>query len=463
MMWRGDTAAAPPPKRPDPPAPVPPATDLPLFRLIARLRTNGLAAWPERAYREPFLHRRYLGVDSYLVNDPDEARRIFLADIDTYERPLGFRRLYRPIFGGGLLVAEGARSRVQRRRMAPAFTARHVEKLIPRFLAVGERMLARLEGKSCANLSQAFQDATIDAVGSAAFSVSLDAVSSRIGAFRSNYFRCGARVSILDHFARRESDFLLDYTTRGRAGRTGRAIVAEIIALRHARPDHELGAPDLLDLLLAAQRESTDTLSDEDILDEVATILGTGFDTSGRSMFWTAFLLALQPEAQASVREELRRFPPASARTLDDLDRWPRLRQCLWEALRLYPPLQGLVRVPLVPVEICGRSVAPGAYVAVSPWVMHRHHMLWDRPGAFLPERFPAEAGAAMRVRGFIPFGMGTRTCIGATFAVTEIVIILAQLLERYDIALADDRPVLPVSVVTTVPSAEPMFRLRRL
>ncbi|WP_444856573.1 cytochrome P450 [Sphingosinicella sp.] len=465
-MWRAaDTPLAPPRtfQRPDPPAPEPPASDLSVMRLVARLRSNGIVAWPERAYRESFLHRRYLGVDSYLVNDPDEARRIFLADVDVFERPLGFRRLYRPIFGGGLLLAEGAQSRKQRRRIAPAFSARHVERLIPRFLAVGSRMLVRLAGESHANLSKAFQDAAIDAIGSAALSVSLDPISSRIAAFRTSYFRCGARVSIFDHFARREGDFFLDHGIRGRSGRIGRAIVAEIIELRRNRSEDALGAPDLLDLLLAAQRANPESLTDVDILDEVATILGTGFDTAGRSMFWLAFLLAIRPEAQAVVRDEVRRFRPGEVRHLADLDRWPYLRQCLWEAMRLYPPLQGIVRVPLGPVEICGQRVEPRSYVAVSPWVMHRHHMLWDRPSAFVPERFPVDPVAAMRTRGFIPFGMGARTCIGAAFALAEITLLLAQLFERYEIGLGDNHSVMPMSIVTTIPSVEPMFRLRTL
>lgn len=445
----------------EPPAPVPPASDLPIWRLIARLQTNAIAAWPRRAYQEMFLHRRCLGRDSYLVNDPEEARRIFLSDVDLFQRPLGFRRLFRPIMGEGLLLVEGARSREQRHRMAPAFTSRHVEKLIPRFLSVGERLLERLDGAGQANLSQLFQEVSIDAVGTAAFSMPLDPMSARIRIFRSNYFRVGAKVSILDHLARREDDFFLMRGTRGRHGRQGRSIVREIVRQRRSRPGHDLDSPDLLDLLLDAPGENGSGLTDTEIVDEAATILGTGFDTTGRAMFWTAYLLSLHPLAQDRVREELRGLSPTQVKGLADLDHWPFLRKCVWEALRLYPPLQVMVRVPLVPVEICGRAIRPGAYVAVSPWVMHRHEALWDRPNSFDPDRFPDDPRVVMRMRGFIPFGAGNRICIGGTFAMTEIVLILAQLLQRYEIQLDDERPVQPISMVTTMPSIEPTFRLR--
>ena len=443
------------------PAPVPPASDLSMLRLIARLRTNALAAWPKRAYEVLFLHRRTLGRDSYLVNDPYEALRILRSEDGIYERPLGFRRLFRPIVGGGLMLAEGAAWRKQRHRMAPAFNGRHVEKLIPRFRSVGERLLLRLEGTAQANLSQLFQDVAIDAIGTAAFSMNLHSLSQRIENFRTNYLR-SARASLLDHFARKEGAFFLRWGARGRHGRRGRAIVRQIIRDRRTCPDHDLGSPDFLDLILGIQSGGT-ALSDEDVCDEVATILGTGFDTPGRVMFWTVYLLSLDPHAQDRVREELRRFPPHQVRELSDLDHWPFLHKCICEALRLYPPLQAIIRVPRVAVEISGRAVKAGSYIAVSPWVMHRHAALWDQPDSFFPDRFAGNLQAAMRTRGFIPFGMGSRTCIGASFAMTEIALILAMLLDRHRISLGDDRPVLPISIVTTVPSREPVFHLRPL
>ncbi|MEG3147548.1 cytochrome P450 [Sphingomonas sp. RT2P30] len=428
-------------------------------RLIARLRSNALAAWPKRAYEQMFLHRRTLGRDSYLINDPDEALRIFRSDTRIYERPLGFRRLFRPIVGGGLLLAEGTEWREQRQRIAPVFNGRHVEKLIPRFRSVGERLLHRLDGAAKANFSQLFDDVSIDAIGTAAFSMDLNSLTQRIGNFRTNYMRC-ARASLLDHLARKERDFLLGWGPRGRHGRRGRAIVREIIRDRRSGAGHNLGSQDFLDLMLAARRDG-EALSDDDICDEVATILGTGFDTPGRVMFWTVYLLSLDRGAQERVRQELRLFPPNRVRQLSDLDRWPFLHKCIWESLRLYPPLQAMIRVPRVPVEICGRAIKPGSYVTVSPWVMHRHESLWDEPNAFLPNRFPESSSASMRMRGFIPFGIGNRICVGASFAMTEIALILAMLLERHEILLDDDRPILPVSVVTTVPSAEPVFRVR--
>ncbi|WP_296815488.1 cytochrome P450 [Brevundimonas sp.] len=437
-----------------PPAPVPPERDLPLLELIGRLRTNALAAWPRRAYEDLLLHRRCLGVDTYLVNDPREARAVLAADVDDYERPLGFRRLYQPIFGGGLLLAEGCEWRRRRKRLAPGLTPRSVRGMIPRFRAVAKRLCDRLVDGEPANLSRMFQDAAIDAVGRAAFSMSLDRLRDEISEFRSEYFTRGAKVSILDHLATRESDFFLDRGVRGHRGRLGRSIVARLLLARDADRERS-DDPDLVDLI---RRDSTADQSEQ--IDEMATLLGTGFDTSGRAMFWSAYLLSRRPDLQARIRAEVLAYPPERVTDLNDLDHWPWLRRCVLEALRLYPPLQSMMRVPRRDVVICGREVRAGSYVAISPWVMHRHRRLWDEPEHFRPERFGPDLATALRTPAFMPFGAGRRLCIGSTFALTEVTLVLAEMFGRFRVSLPENAPVTPMSVVTTAPDREPLFRI---
>ena len=94
----------------------------------------------------------------------------------------------------------------------------------------------------------------------------------------------------------------------------------------------------------------------------------------------------------------------------------------------------------------------------VSPWVLHRHVKLWDQPDAFNPSRFLAHEPAHRYA--YLPFGTGPRVCIGAQFALTEASLVLATLVQRFAIALADDRPVLPVAVITTQPDHPALFRL---
>jgi cytochrome P450 len=152
--------------------------------------------------------------------------------------------------------------------------------------------------------------------------------------------------------------------------------------------------------------------------------------------------------------------PPERVGSLDDLQNWPRLRNVLLEALRLYPPLPHIIREALDSDEVGGEKIAAKTQVWFSAWVMHRHRKFWNQPTAFLPERFAGKAAPWTQMPGYMPFGTGPRICIGLSFALSEAQIVLATLLGRYKISLPDTKPVLPIGRTTIEPSYEPHFRL---
>jgi cytochrome P450 len=223
------------------------------------------------------------------------------------------------------------------------------------------------------------------------------------------------------------------------------------------------GHRDLLDLLLSLRdAETGETLSDAEIRDQCATMFFAGSETTARLMFWASYLLAMDSDEQASVREETTALPPERINGIDDLQNWQRLRSVLLEALRLYPPAPHIVRDAIGPDDICGEKIDANTQVWMSPWVIHRHRKLWDRPTAFLPGRFAGKTAPWTQTPAYIPFGFGLRICIGLSFALSEAQIVMAQLLSRYKISLSDARPVLPVGRVTIEPSREPLFRLEQ-
>jgi cytochrome P450 len=177
-------------------------------------------------------------------------------------------------------------------------------------------------------------------------------------------------------------------------------------------------------------------------------------------MFWASYLLAMDPEEQAAVRKEIAAFPPEHISGLDDLQNWQRLRNVLLEALRLYPPVPQIVRDANGPDYICGEKIGANTQVWISPWVMHRHRKFWDRPTAFLPGRFAGKTAPWTQTPAYIPFGAGSRICIGLLFGLSEAQIVTAQLFSRYKLSLPDARPVLPIGRVTIEPSYCPLFRL---
>ena len=238
--------------------------------------------------------------------------------------------------------------------------------------------------------------------------------------------------------------------------------VRGIVAERRLH-DTPLDRPsDLLDILLK-ENAAADAcgLSDDEIRDQVSTFIGAGFETTARVLFWTVYLLSLDKAEQARLREEVRAFPPDKVQVLANLQKWPRLRAVLLESMRLYPPAPLYTRVAMAKDEVAGRAVEPGTIVMVSPWLIHRHNKLWDQPNAFIPDRFEGKAQDYLTNGSYIPFGAGPRICIGATFSLAEASLILAMLLERFEIDLDDDRPITPVSIITTMPDIEPWFSVR--
>lgn len=442
-----------------PPAPYVHTGELSTPRLVIETLKNTLGNWSEVAFTELSGRRKVLGVDSMMVNDPAAIRHVLQTNMANYVRPMASVRPVKPLAGAGVLLSEGGEWRRQRRMLAPAFTPGSVQGLLPHFHAAAEGLVGRLEARSRVNLSEAFHEAALDAVLRALFSLSVDGRRELAQRVR-DYLAGPGRPTIFDGYARTEDDFGFALGPRRRFQRAWFAEVDRIVADRKAAAAHD-GHRDLLDLLLAARDPETgEPLSDAEIRDQCATMLLAGFETTSRLLFWSSYLLALDTAEQARLRQEAAAYDPSRVTTLDDIQHWPRLRQVLLEAMRLYPPVTLIIRQALGPDVVCGESFGKGMLLWMSPWVIHRHRRYWDNPTAFMPDRFAGKTNPWVTEPAFMPFGGGPRICIGASFAMAEASIILATMLSRFEWSLDDPRTVLPVGGVTTAPNIEPWFRV---
>jgi cytochrome P450 len=372
-------------------------------------------------------------------------------------------RIARPLGGEGLFLAEDAGWRRQRRLLAPTFTPAAIDRLVPHFQAAGEHLMRALEGKVSADLSLALQDVALETVLRALFSLPENEARVKLGALGRSYIEGPGHASIFDLVAKNEDDF--PFFTRGRRRFQQRwfAAIDAVVAARRIQPP-SAESRDLLDMLLSLRDgETGESLGDAEVRDQCATMFFAGSETTARMMFWACYLLTQDLAEQSRLRQEIAAFPPERVSTLDDLQNWPRLRNVLLEALRLYPPIANILRESVDQDELHGEIVPAGAQAWISPWVLHRHKKFWDRPTAFMPDRFAGKSAPWIQMPAYIPFGAGPRICIGLHFALAEAQIVLAHLLSRRQIALAPGKPVMPAARVTTAPSYEPMFALARL
>ena len=448
-----------------PPAPVPPKGPLPLWKFVLQLSKSTIGIWGERAYEMEVFGGKRFGMSTLMVNDPEGVRHVAAGDAKgLYHKSITTRRLVRPAAGDGLVLAEGAEWKKQRKALAPAFTPNAVNLFIPHFKAAAEVLLSDLSKRPRHNLAYAFQEAALDAACRALFSMPIGGRGRRLAKLARAYVKGPGRPMIWDSLA--PSENFLAFLTPGRWlfrkrwMKEARGVIAE----RRVQERDPERPSDLLDLLIQARdQESGAPLTDQEIRDQVSTFIGAGFETTARVLFWTAYLLSLDKAEQQRLREEVSAFPPDKVQVLANLQQWPRLRAVLLESMRLYPPAPLYTRVAMAKDVVAGREVEPGTLVMISPWLIHRHKKLWDRPEAFIPDRFDGKAQDYLTNGAYIPFGAGPRICIGATFSLAEASLVLAMLLQRFDIDLDDDRPVTPVSIITTMPDIEPWFRLTPL
>lgn len=186
----------------------------------------------------------------------------------------------------------------------------------------------------------------------------------------------------------------------------------------------------------------------------VRTLLNA-YNATATALAWALHLLAVHPDAQERIRDELGGREPTRP---EEVRRLPFLRQVVLETLRLYPPAWTLGRVARVPDRLGATDVPAGAVVSVSPYTMHRHLAVWDRPSEFRPERFALRDGGRPRF-SFFPFGGGTRRCPAGSRVPGHAAFLLALLLRTCRLEPVGNVPVRPRGLVALRP--EPGVWLR--
>jgi unspecific monooxygenase len=426
---------------------------------MAAMRQSAIATWGPRAYQDDVVQGRFFGRSSFILNTPDAIRHVLVDNYENYTRTPPGIRVLRPMLGEGLLISEGRAWKHQRRTLAPAFTPRAVAPLVPHMIAAIDEAIAKLRETSGAavDLRAAMQRMTLEIAGRTMFSLGMGRHGAALRDFVMEYGTRLARPHFLDLLLPLAWPSPQDLA-RARFRRRWTAFVAMLMAERRAVGKNE-GAPprDLFDLMEAARDPETgQSFTDAQLGDQVATMILAGHETTATALFWSLYLLALDPETQDQVAAEVAR---AAVEGGFEPERLQFTRAVIDETMRLYPPAFLIARAAAAPDTVAGLPVKTRDVILIAPWLLHRHEKLWRDPGAFMPSRFMAPAPPPDRF-AYLPFGVGPRVCIGAHFALVEATLALAKLIGAFRVGLVDHEPVLPIGVVTTQPDRSPQFRI---
>lgn len=219
--------------------------------------------------------------------------------------------------------------------------------------------------------------------------------------------------------------------------------------------------PSMLATLRADAAPERAPFTAAELCDQMKTLFFAGFETTATSMIWTHYLLGRHPDVHARLQQEVDRICTGRTLTPEQLNALPYVEQVFKEALRLYSPIHSLSRVALEECEVGGYVLPKGATAMVSLYAAHRLPQYWPQPARFDPERFTAAQSAARHRYCYLPFAAGHRNCIGATLAVLEAKLIIAQVARRFRVRLATGGPVRARAGTTMHPSREIRVRIQ--
>jgi cytochrome P450 len=381
---------------------------------------------------------RYRGLwITHQLSHPDHIQQVLQTNAANYRKGRDYRILKLSL-GEGLLTSDGAFWQRQRKMTQPAFHSTQISG----FVRIMEKHAANVmdQWEVLAATGEAFDvlpylmRLTLNIVSEALFSTNLESdiavIKDTLDVGRDyTVDRAWSIVRVPQQLPTRKN------LRHQRSLANFHAILDRMVDERRKSSVH---VNDLLSMLMDARDEDGDPMSAKQLRDEMATLLTAGHETTTLVLAWALFLIGSNPGVAERMANELN-FLNGRAPAYEDLSRLRYTRSVAEETMRLYPPVWVLSRTAIGDDDIGGFKIPGGSEILIFPYVTHRHPKWWSDPDKFDPERFLPERTVG-RMRGaYLPFGLGPRTCIGLNFAMTEILVVLAMVLQRFRLELAMD------------------------
>jgi cytochrome P450 len=406
----------------------------------------GLYTQWARQYGDMFYYRAFYR-HIYFLNHPDLIENVLVTNSRNFIKGEALRSNQR-IFGNGLLTNEGESWLRQRRLIQPAFHRDRIQSYGNTMVAYTERMMAGWRDGEVRDIHRDTMRLALEIVAKALFNVEITSERDRVATALNTVMELGSGGRML------LPPLLRMVPTPGniRYRHAARQLDDIVYDLIRQRRSNGQGTDDLLSALLQAQDESGGGMRDEQLRDEVMTLLLAGHETTAVSLSWTWYLLAQYPEIEKKLWSELREVLHGRSPTTQDLSKLPYTERVVKEVMRLYPPAWAIVRNSLEDCELGGYRVPARATLMMSQWVMHRDPRYFEQPESFNPDRWLDDRAKGTPKFAYFPFGGGPRSCIGAAFATMEAILVLATIAQKYQIRVAPECPVEAVPSITLRP-----------
>jgi len=384
---------------------------------------------------------------AYLLNHPDYIKHVLVDNNRNYTKATSSNLLFNKIVGDGLLTTEGETWRKQRRMMQPAFHHTRLEKLdgmiVDATLAMLEGWQRAFESNQPIDVPREMSALTLTVTTRSLFGVDL-----------------GDEVREVGEVINRAANFLEKPSSPQliQSSREFGAVVDRIIQQR--KQNFKDGGDLLSSMIMARDEHSGAAMDDEQLRNQVMTLMLAGYETTASTLTWTWYLLSqnlwAMDRLRREVRETLGRRPPR----FSDLDQMPYIGMVLDEGLRLFSPAWTMGRRAIADDEIGGYHIPANSVLAICLYTLHRHPNFWNEPEIFDPERFSPENIKGRHKFAYIPFGAGPRQCIGNNFGLMEAALVVACVLQRFELHLLPGIDVQPQALFVLRPSRDMLMSL---
>ncbi|MBX7243516.1 MAG: cytochrome P450 [Bacteroidia bacterium] len=371
------------------------------------------------------------------TSNPDHLKQVLQENNKNYTKSFAYDKL-RLLLGNGLLTSEGDFWRRQRRLAQPAFYKEKLAEIGNVMIRETETMLKTWESYGNTdkplNITQEMTGITLSIVARALFFSDLNAGTEQISK--------DVTTAIEEGSARIDNPWALPVWVptphNQHIKKTLSRLDSVIYGMIEGRRKSGNKYMDLLSMLMDAVDEETgESMENLQLRDEVMTIFIAGHETTATALHWIVYLLMQNPDKLRILENEIQSVLGNSELSVEKLRSMPYLKQVIEEGMRLYPPAYVVGRRSIHADTLDGYDVPPGYNVVMPVYVLHRDPEYWENPLEFKPERFHPDAIKQVHKYAYLPFGGGPRLCIGNNFAIMEMQIVLAMMLQLYSLEFA--------------------------
>ena len=424
---------------------LPPQVEMPIFLRRMKFVLQPIKYLDDfsRMYGDCFTLPSKADYSVVYFSQPEALEKIFTAGTDSLEAGRGNSILKFLVGSNSVLLLDGDRHQRQRKLLTPPFHGDRMRAYGITMCEIAQQVSDKWQPGKPFNIRESMQEITLRVILRAVFGLD---EGERLEELRQLFtslldFMSSPLMSLSLFFSFLQKDFG-KWSPWGRVLYLRKQVDDLIYALiAERRTESQQNRQDILSLMMSARYEDGGAMSDEELHDELMTLLLAGHETTASALTWAFYWIDYLPEVRQKLLDELSSLDenaePAAIAKL------PYLTAVCQESLRIYPIVSNAVpRVAVKPIEIAGYKIPKGTWIIPAIYMAHHREQTYPQSQQFKPERFIEKQFSPYE---FFPFGGGNRRCIGSAFALYEMKLVLATVLSQLEVSRIERKPVKPV------------------